>query len=174
LEEGENMGGEFESVEDLENHIKNIQIELKNPKEILNSYMGSHFLPFTFIKERLVYKEMEGLVEGRIVHFVLDNHVFKTNPDEAGNQQSIEGLICRPAIIVNALGGKSEDGMVNLQIFLDGTNDSRFVAEKINNINTNIFFDLSPNSNLVLNAWATSVKYSETKETGTWHWPERS
>jgi hypothetical protein len=45
---------------------------------------------------------MEGLVEGRIIHFVLDSHVFKTNPDEAGSFETIEGLVCRPAIIVNA------------------------------------------------------------------------
>lgn len=106
---------------------------------------------------------MEGLVEGRIVHFVLDNHIFKTNPDEAGNQQSIEGLICRPAIIVNAWGGKLEDGMINLQVFLDGNNDFSLVMAEVGS-------SFSTPATL----WKTSVKYSETKEVGTWHWPERS
>jgi hypothetical protein len=106
-------------------------------------------------------KVMEGLVEGRIVHFVLDNHVFKTNPDEVGKSQSIEGLTCRPAIIVNAWGGKLEDGMVNLIVLFDGSNDV-IAANRLE-----IMW-------IGYTAWITSVKYSETKEIGTWHWPERN
>lgn len=103
---------------------------------------------------------MEGLVEGRIVHFVLDSKVDETIIGE---------VVCRPAIIVNAWGGKLQDGMVNLQVFLDGTNDD-----------TNIHKNMQPLKLFGrgyawgdLGLWCTSVPYSETKEVGTWHWPER-
>lgn len=61
----------------------------------------------------------------------------------------------RPAVVVNAWGnGGGELKKVNMIVFLDGTNDS--VADREGNT-----------------YWATSVPYSETKEPGTWHWPER-
>lgn len=107
---------------------------------------------------------MDGLVEGRIVHFVLNNHL-----DETDLLVIIENLTCRPAIIVNAWGGKLEDGMVNLQVFLDGSNDHK-LAEKL--LRKELIVD-----NYQVNfghLWATSVKYSETKEIGTWHWSERN
>lgn len=95
---------------------------------------------------------MDGLIEGRIVHFILDSKVDKNAVDE---------VVCRPAIIVNAWGGKLEDGKVNLLIFLDGNNDTENKAAD--------FFGVS---NYVV--WSTSVSYSDNKEQNTWHWPERS
>lgn len=89
---------------------------------------------------------MEGLSEGRIVHFVLE-----------------EGLN-RAAMIANAWNGSLEDGMVNLLVFLDGEND----IERLGRLMTNTY--LVPYGTVY---WATSVKYSEKGEVGTWHWPER-
>jgi hypothetical protein len=88
---------------------------------------------------------MEGLTEGRIIHYVLPES------RSCGKDQH------RPAIIVNAHGGQLENGMANIAVFLDGTND----------------FPLDVNGVPALIMWATSVHYSESKESGTWHWPER-
>jgi hypothetical protein len=52
--------------------------------------------------------------------------------------------------------------MINLQVFLDGDNDRQYLT---NYEEHRAVVDIS---------WRTSVKYSETKEIGTWHWPERS
>ncbi|MEC0241989.1 hypothetical protein P4H66_19485 [Paenibacillus dokdonensis] len=88
---------------------------------------------------------MEGVTEGRMVHYVLpESRVF-------GKGQH------RPAIIVNAHGGKLEGGRANLIVFLDCTND----------------FDLDVNGVPALIMWANSVSYSDDHESGTWHWPER-
>jgi len=106
---------------------------------------------------------MEGLIEGRIVHFVLENSIFTEN--FTGKNQTIENIVCRPAIIVNAWEGKLEAGMVNLQVFLDGSNDKISINIKA------IAKDEMGNPCMI---WKTSVKYSETKEAGTWHWPERT
>ena len=90
---------------------------------------------------------MEGLTEGRIVHYVL--------PDgpHAGEH--------RPAIVVkvwrlnNADGTQRppDNGYSNLIVFVDGTND---------------YLDYSGA------VWATSVVYSEDPKPRTWHWIERA
>lgn len=54
---------------------------------------------------------MDGLTEGRIVHYVM--------PD--GNSIGQH----RPAIVVNAWGGNPTDGRVNLQVFTDFGNDGK-------------------------------------------------
>jgi hypothetical protein len=87
---------------------------------------------------------MQGLTEGRIVHYVLsENDVPSSN---AGAH--------RPAIVVQdwdrATG--SDNGNANLVVFLDGSNDGVL-------------------SHLTL--WATSRHYSEDPQPGTWHWPEK-
>lgn len=91
---------------------------------------------------------MEGLTEGRIVHFVL--------PDgpHAGEH--------RPAIVVKVWRVNNEDGSqrppdngcCNLQVFMDGTNDGAL-----------------PHS---FTAWATSVLFSEEPQVRTWHWIEKA
>lgn len=53
----------------------------------------------------------------------------------------------RPAVVTAVAG----PGLLNLAVFLDGPNDG-----------------ISPNPQ-----WRENVAYSETKERGTWHWPER-
>lgn len=82
---------------------------------------------------------MEGLTEGRIVHYVLPGSL---------NQ-------CRPAIVVK-VWRLNNDGMVNLQVFLDGNNDAP------DSINGNYI------------QWKTSVEYSEERKDGTWHWVEKA
>jgi len=62
----------------------------------------------------------------------------------------------RPAIIVRDWNNPNTLGMVNLQVFTDFLNDYPAGV---------------PGSDGRL--WATSVHYSEDKEPGTWHWPER-
>jgi len=87
---------------------------------------------------------MEGVTEGRIVHFVLKNGEH------------------RPAIIVNSWPHISEyvaSGKVNLTVFLDGSNDR----------NTGIV-DTADG----MLGWGTSVPYSEEKLPGTWHWIEKA
>lgn len=84
---------------------------------------------------------MEGLIEGRIVHYVM--------PD--GQH--------RPGIIVR-VWDSPHPGLVNLIVFVDGTNDIKNQAPAV----------YSPTP---MTEWKTSVVYSEDKAPGTWHWPER-
>jgi hypothetical protein len=85
---------------------------------------------------------MDGKTEGRIVHFVL-----------AEGQH-------RAAMIVRSWQGD----MVNLRVFLDGTNDSRYLVE-----NHHAYSLMGDAGSL----WKTSVHYDEEKKPGTWHWIER-
>ena len=88
---------------------------------------------------------MEGLTEGRIVHFVLD----------VGRWQGEH----RPAIVVKAfrtageenIQSTFEDGRCQLQVFTDGINDD-----------------------LPSVMWRTSVLYDENAAEGTWHWIEKA
>lgn len=88
---------------------------------------------------------MEGLIEGRMVHFVL--------PENRGYFPSVVGEH-RPAIVVRVWDAKT--GYVNLQVVVDGMNDC-------------------PNAKLAgcPLVWETSVVYDEAKAPGTWHWIER-
>ncbi len=87
---------------------------------------------------------IEGLAVGRIVHYVL----------ESGRGEGDH----RPAIVVR--DWKAENGLCQLQVFTDGLND-RFLAD---------IHAPGESPNVI---WRTSVHYSEEKESGTWHWPER-
>lgn len=96
---------------------------------------------------------LNGLQIGRIVHYVLGANDV-SNPKFVGRHVA--------GIVVNAcpkLG--REDGYANLTIFPDWSNDG--------------FEDFSKGAMPVAVgiAWKTSVSYSEDKEPGTWHWPER-
>lgn len=88
---------------------------------------------------------MEGLIEGRIVHYVLSNGQH------------------RPAIVVRDWSNPDlpgSDGMVNLIVFADGTNDMGAVGGTYTA--QGIF-------------WATSAHYSpDGTEHHTWHWIERA
>lgn len=84
---------------------------------------------------------MEGLTAGRNVHYVL--------PDGRSKGEH------RPAIVVKLCPPEWNypDGAVQLQVFVDGTNDYPDAAGSL---------------------WRTSVLYSEGKEAGTWHWIEKA
>lgn len=87
---------------------------------------------------------MEGLTEGRIVHFVV--------PDgpHAGEH--------RPAIVVKVWrqgdGTPPANGYSNLLVFMDGTNDGDQFANCL--------------------SWQTSVVYSDQAARRTWHWIEKA
>jgi|SRR5882672_9066797 len=98
---------------------------------------------------------IQGLTEGRIVHFV-------TN-----------GGTIRPAIIVNAWGGKEQ--YTNLLVFPDGTNDIT-VFEDLNlrcNVPPYPVYDGS----LI---WKASIYFKPEQdgnglwEKNSWHWPPRA
>jgi hypothetical protein len=91
---------------------------------------------------------MDGLIEGRIVHFVMPSGEHRPAivvkvwryPDSSG-----------PEPILKA----PENGCCNLQVFTDGSNDG---------------VDEVRHGHL----WFTSCIYSENPEPGTWHWIERA
>jgi hypothetical protein len=56
----------------------------------------------------------------------------------------------RPAMVVRVWEGQ-EPPLVQLQVFLDGTNDDPIDGQAL--------------------SWRTSVRYSAAHEVGTWHWP---
>ena len=89
---------------------------------------------------------MDGLTEGRIVHYVLDEGRSKGEH--------------RPAIVVKVwrpgeANYPPEKGVCNLQVFTDFGNDFPKDHDGYGG-----------------QVWATSVEFSEDKEPGTWHWIE--
>jgi hypothetical protein len=91
---------------------------------------------------------MEGLTEGRIVHYVMQNGQH------------------RPAIVVRAWHNDklqlTDEGLCNLVVFVDGTNDVKRS------------FDDPLAKEPVLTMWETSRSYSEEPEPFTWHWIEKA
>jgi hypothetical protein len=84
---------------------------------------------------------MQGLIEGRVVHYVI-----------AEGQH-------RAALVVRVWN--KETGCSNLQVFVDGTNDSTFRVPASSQISGMM--------------WKTSVSYDDkTKKVGTWHYPEHT
>lgn len=101
---------------------------------------------------------LAGLIEGRIVHYVLAPHDV---PVEFSHCVGLH----RPALVVNAWPYLDrEDGYSNLTVFVDWSNDGNFdIDEKGRGVNR-----AAPS------IWATSRIYSEDKTPGTWHWIERT
>lgn len=87
---------------------------------------------------------MDGLTEGRIVHFVM--------PDNRH----------RPAIIVNA-HPTADEGLVNLHIFVDGPQELRpgYDVEPVPVANG-------------CDTWMASIAFSSEFVPGTWHWIEKA
>lgn len=86
---------------------------------------------------------------GRIVNVVLDSSIAGIRPHAVG--------AIRPAIVVRTWGengGPSES--VNLQVFLDGSNDLAHQAPGV-----------------AVQVWLTSVHYSAEPKLRSWHWPAR-
>lgn len=88
---------------------------------------------------------MEGLTEGRIVHYVLSNGQH------------------RPAIVVRNWSNPdipSSEGRVNLIVFADGSNDKGTIS---GNVSEQGLF------------WATSAHYDPAgNKHHTWHWIEKA
>ncbi|MBA2285849.1 MAG: hypothetical protein H0W02_10220 [Ktedonobacteraceae bacterium] len=93
---------------------------------------------------------IDGLAVGRIVHYVL----------ESGRSQGDH----RPAIVVR--DWKQDNGLVNIHVFTDGLNDG--LESSSYNPEQNVVFPV------ISTIWRTSIHYSEEKEPGTWHWPEKA
>lgn len=88
-------------------------------------------------------KEIKGLTEGRMVHYVL--------PDWHVKMQSVGEH--RPAVVVKVWDNHADNGCVNLQVFMDGDGG-----------------DYNDGTDNVM--WATSILHSDEKEPGTWHFIE--
>jgi hypothetical protein len=87
---------------------------------------------------------MDGLIEGRMVHFVMPSGEH------------------RPAVVVRVWHiSDSPEGYSNLLVFVDGSNDVKRSEG-------------DPNKEPVTTIWETSVHYSENHEPRTWHWIERA
>lgn len=105
----------------------------------------------------------EGPNQGRMVRYVL------ASGRSAGQS--------RPAMVVRDWSEKG-NGCVNLQVFLDGSNDSGAEGTpEVFPAPANVvcygagevpqsFSKYTP-----LTVWVTSADYSEEKTPGTWHWP---
>lgn len=90
---------------------------------------------------------MDGLTEGRIVHYVLQDY------DESSLRPAPNAGEHRPAIVVKVWGS---NGTCNLQVFTDSnpTQDSNDHRPPV--------------------MWRTSVVFDETGRPGTWHWIEKA
>ncbi len=103
---------------------------------------------------------MEGLRVGSDVLYVLDSGHSKGD--------------IRPAKVVRDWSNYTtpgSDGMVQLQVFTDGWNDGFKEIHLVQVGEQKVEAMLNIFQNVI---WRTSVHYSETKEPGTWHWPERA
>lgn len=91
---------------------------------------------------------MEGLTEGRTVHYVL--------PDGPNAGEHRPAIVVKVWRLEDAAGTKHppDNGYSNLVVFVDGTNDGVQFGGCI--------------------LWATSVVYSEEPIPRTWHWIERA
>ena len=99
---------------------------------------------------------MDGVTEGRVVHFVLENGEH------------------RLAVIVNAwheAGGVN--GLVNLQVILDGTNDLFTDSGKEIPPGACRFGKPTREECERGMLWRTSVHFSAEPLEGTWHWLEK-
>jgi hypothetical protein len=100
---------------------------------------------------------IEGLTEGRIVHYVM--------PDGS----------CRPAIIVRVWQDLQKElpGYSNLCVFRDGSNDDAIVCQRTNLTVPHCGCDEghSQPAGWPLSFWATSVVFADKRKHHTWHWP---
>jgi hypothetical protein len=116
--------------------------------------MWSIALCVDFEKEKVT---MEGLTEGRAVHFVLPNGEH------------------RPAVIVKVWrkgdGTPPDNGMSNLSVFTDWTNDLPHTKEE-KELWANFSLNLEDVRRGIV--WATSIMYSEEPKPHTWHFIERA
>jgi|SRR5215213_3998078 len=96
---------------------------------------------------------MDGLTEGRIVHYVLAGKEPFLQNDTRGQH--------RPALVVNAQAEWAKRKMCNLIVFLDGYED--LVIGGLD--------DGTPQNGMPsMVIWVPRVQYSSVAEPGTWHW----
>ncbi len=96
---------------------------------------------------------MEGLISGRVVHYVMTGKENGLMPHVSGQH--------RAATVVRCWGDEPREGYVNLVVHVDGYNDL---------IQTD---DVSVSA-LIPQVWVTGVFHDEGEAPGTWHWPDRS
>lgn len=93
---------------------------------------------------------MEGLIEGRIVHYVMPTGEH------------------RPAIVTKVW---SDNGLSNLNVFTDYSNDLPYKEEEKQKFkNCGVDLEQVRHGHI----WKTSISYSEEPKTNTWHWIEKS
>jgi hypothetical protein len=90
---------------------------------------------------------MDGLTEGRMVHYVLAEH------DESPVRPARNVGEHRPAIIVKVWG---PTGTCNLQVITD-SDEHRYSNDQRPPL-----------------MWKTSISYDESGKPGTWHWIEKA
>lgn len=103
---------------------------------------------------------MEGLIEGRIVHFVMPNGQH------------------RPAIVTQVWDRGGTTGTANLLVFTDGSNDlpENKEQEDLYKLYHGMNLDEIRHGHI----WQTSKTFSdvtpgtEVPQPGTWHWPEKA
>jgi len=101
---------------------------------------------------KIEYDPFNGLIEGRIVHYVMPNGEH------------------RPAIITKVWDTQHINGCSNLTVFSDWSNDAGW-----NQTTRKALEEAGIDPAKVADGkfWATSRTYSEKLEPGTWHWIER-
>jgi hypothetical protein len=95
--------------------------------------------------------DMEGLTEGRIVHYVLNE-----GRDKGEHRPAIVVRVWRVFEADMITKSAPENGCCQLQVFTDSDEHGKYNDE------------LSP----VM--WKTSVIYDESGKPGTWHWIEKA
>ena len=86
---------------------------------------------------------LDGLTEGRIVHYILEG-----GPSKGQH---------RPAVVVNVWRDNDgrPTGLVQLQVFTDSNPEGQY------------------NDNMPSVTWRTSIRHDElSQQEGAWHWPE--
>jgi hypothetical protein len=99
---------------------------------------------------------MEGLTEGRIVHFVMPNG------------QHRPAIVVRVWRVTQAEGSAlpPENGCSQLQVFTDGSNDvDQSMGDGIQTVMEGARLGIM---------WRTSILYNADFLVGTWHWIEKA
>lgn len=94
---------------------------------------------------------MEGLTEGRIVHYVLNE-----GADKGQHRPAIVVRVWRVEEVNDEAPRPPKNGCSNLQVFTDSDEDGKY------------------NDELPPVMWKTSVLYDEAGTPGTWHWIEKA
>jgi hypothetical protein len=97
---------------------------------------------------------MDGLVEGRIVHYVMPNGEH------------------RPAIVTKVWDRENQSGCSNLNVFTDYSNDLPYTQAETDNMKNNFGINLDEVRHGHI--WRTSIMFSAEPKPHTWHWIEKA